>query len=337
MTSIPAAANHRNDQSAGPEPEVERAAAPRLADQVSVVLLTYNCAHRLSTVLDRLESLAVTVIAVDNGSSDDTVAVLRERGLRVAALGHNIGAAARNVGVELAPTPYVAMCDDDGWYERDGLARAANLLRQHPRLAVVNGRILVGPEQRLDPISAEMEASPLPDPGGVVGTPLLGFMAGAVVVRRSAYLEVGGYDPRFFIGGEEETLSFRLAKAGWDLRYVPDVVVHHRPSLANVTRLRSHGMRSTLWNAWLHRRLGSALRWTAFTLADRPKNRDWIVGVTMAVRGLPWVLREREPMTRELDDRLRLLDRRRFAERRPLWSRRDWQPPADPEPTEASR
>jgi GT2 family glycosyltransferase len=152
-------------------------------------------------------------------------------------------------------------------------------------------------------------------------------MAGAVVVRRSAYLEVGGYDPRFFIGGEEETLSFRLAKAGWQMQYVPEVVVHHRPSLANVPRLRGYGLRNTLWNAWLHRRPGNALRWTVFTLADRPKNRDWLRGVAMAVRGLPWILRERAPMGRALDEQLQVLDRRRYAERRPLLTRRDWEPP----------
>lgn len=300
-----------------------------LATRVSVVLLTHNCAQRLDPVLDRLEHLGVSVLAVDNGSTDNTVEVLRRRReVEVIALPHNIGAAARNVGVERAMTPYVAMCDDDGWYERTGLVVAADLLDRHAELALVNARILVGPEERLDPISAEMAESPLPVVDGLPGTALLGFMAGAVIVRRDAYLEVGGYDPRFFIGGEEETLSFRLAKAGWRLQYVPNVVVHHRPSLANVTKLRAYGMRNTLWNAWLHRRPANALRWTAFTLADRPKNRDWLRGLGMAVRGLPWVLRERAPLPRQLDDQLRLLDRRRYAERRPVLTRRDWEPPS---------
>jgi GT2 family glycosyltransferase len=291
------------------------------------VLLTYNCGPRLEPILDRLEALSVPVVAVDNGSVDGTVQLLRDRQLEVIALPKNIGAAARNVGVEHASTPYVAMCDDDGWYERDGLVTAADLLDEHPDLALVNGRILVGPEERLDPISAEMAQSPLPSPDDLPGSALLGFMAGAVIVRRSAYLQVGGYDPRFFIGGEEETLSFRLAKAGWRMQYVPDVVVHHRPSLANVTSLRGYGFRNTLWNAWLHRRAGSALRWTVFTLIDRPKNRDWLRGLAMAVRGLPWVLWERAPMERALDEQLKLLDRRRYLERRPILTRRDWEPP----------
>jgi GT2 family glycosyltransferase len=312
---------------------------PDPSGRVSVVLLTHNCGQRLGPILDRLEALSVPLITVDNGSSDDTVRVLKDRGIELIELPENLGAAARNLGVERVRTPYVAMCDDDGWFEADGLEIAADLLDQHTDLALVNARILVGADDHLDPISAEMADSPLPSPTGLPGAALLGFMAGAVIVRRTAYLEVGGYDPRFFIGGEEETLSFRLAKAGWRMQYVPEVVVHHRPSLANVTRLRGYGLRNTLWNAWLHRRPLNAVRRTVFTLADRPKNRDWLRGLAMALRGLPWILRERAPLGRELDEQLRVLDRRRYAERRPLLTRRDWEPPApDPaEPAEGAR
>ncbi len=298
--------------------------SPELGDRVSIVLLTYNCADRIDDVLDHLLDLGIPVIAVDNGSADGTADVLRSRpGLIIVALPENIGAAARNVGVAQADTPYVACCDDDGWYERDGLALASELLDRHPSLAVVNGRILVGPEERLDPISAEMADSPLPDRDGLPGRVLLGFMAGAVVVRCSAYLSAGGYGRRFFIGGEEETLSYSLAKAGWQLRYVPEVVVYHRPSRANVDQLRAFGLRNTLWNAWLHRPWRSALRWTIFTLADRPKNRDWLRGAAMALAGLGWVIRERRPMSSGLDADLQVLDRRRFADRRPVVNRRE--------------
>lgn len=299
------------------------AASNDLAGRVSVVLLTFNCAARIDPVLDRLLTLGVPILAVDNGSADATVERLRRREIEVTALPNNIGAAARNVGVEQATTPYVAMCDDDGWFVREGLHRAADLLDQQPLLAVVNARILVCPDERLDPISAEMAESPLPDPDpDLPGTPLLGFMAGAVIVRRSAYLEAGGYDPRFFIGGEEETLCFRLARAGWRLRYVPEVLVYHQPSLANFNALRPYGLRNTLWNCWLHRPWRSALRWTIFTLADRPKNLDWLVGVGMALTGLPWVLRERSTMPTDLDNQLQILDRRHFAGRRPFFHRR---------------
>jgi GT2 family glycosyltransferase len=168
-----------------------------------------------------------------------------------------------------------------------------------------------------------MAASPLPERYGIPGRVVLGFMAGAAVVRVSAYREVGGYDPMFFIGGEEETLAVKLARRGWQLRYREDLVVHHEPSVANAPYLRAFGIRNTLWNSWLHRRADSALRWTAFTLADAPKNADWLIGVSRAARGIPRILRLRRPMSRALDRDYAVLDGRRTATRRPLLNRHD--------------
>lgn len=297
----------------------------RLAEQVTVVLLTYNCAHRIAGILDRLGGLGVPVVAVDNASRDgtDRVVAAHPAVTTPIRLRRNIGAAGRNVGVQAVRTPYVAFCDDDGWYEPDALRRAVARMDRHPQLALINARIVVEPDQHLDPISAEMAQSPLPETHGIPGTVLLGFMAGAVVVRVSAYRQVRGYDPMFFIGGEEETLAMKLARRGWQLRYCEDVVIHHEPSVANAPFLRAYGMRNTLWNSWLHRRAGSAARWTAFTLADTPKTVDWLVGVTRAVRGLPAVLRRREPMAAELDRQYAVLDARRIAQRRRLLTFRD--------------
>jgi GT2 family glycosyltransferase len=294
---------------------------------MSVVLLTYNCAHRIEPVLARLLALDVPIIAVDNGSVDGTAEVLARYGdIDLVRLPANVGAAGRNAGAERARTPYILFCDDDGWYEPAGLPIMCDLFDRYPVLGLINARILVGEAERLDPISVEMAASPVPDRHGLPGTVLLSFMAGAVAVRTVAYQEVGGYDRRFFIGGEEETLAFKLAKAGWQMRYIPEAVMHHQPSLANAGTLRAFGMRNTLVNAWLHRRWRSALRWTAFTLVDTPKNADFAHGILLTLRGLPWVLREREPMSAQLDSDVLILDARRFAARRPLLNRQDWQP-----------
>ncbi|MDT7578676.1 MAG: hypothetical protein QOH17_5009, partial [Pseudonocardiales bacterium] len=266
-------------------------AEPALRDRLTIVLLTYNCAARVTATVERLLELDVAIVAVDNASSDGTADVLSTFSeLDVIRLPRNIGAAGRNAGAERARTPYVAFCDDDGWWERDGLQTACRLFDAHPQLGLINARILVRDEQRLDPISAEMAESPVPDRDNLPGSVLLSFMGGAAVVRLAAYWAAGGYDERFFMGGEEETLAFPLAKLGWQMRYVPAAVMHHYPSLANATTLRAFGMRNTLVNAWLHRPWRSAVRWTAFTLADTPKNRDWVRGVALTLRAVGWIL-----------------------------------------------
>ena len=64
------------------------------------------------------------MILVDNGSTDGTVAAVRDArpDLRVVRLGTNRGAPARNLGVRLAATPYVAFADDDSWWSPGALA-----------------------------------------------------------------------------------------------------------------------------------------------------------------------------------------------------------------------
>ena len=135
----------------------------------------------------------------------------------------------------------------------------------------------------------------------------MSFMGGACIVRKTAYEQVGGYGPEFFLGGEEETLACKLLQARWHMRYLPDMVMHHHPSVANAPKLRAFGMRNTLWNAWLHRRFASAVKYTVFTLADTPKNRDWVRGVAMALSGARWVAARRKPMPRDLDEALTIL------------------------------
>jgi GT2 family glycosyltransferase len=165
----------------------------------------------LLTTLGHLRALPEKpkIVVVDNASSAGTVEAVRHRypGVEVIPLDENRGAAGCNVGVKCVDTPYVAFSDDDSWWAPGSLARAADLLDAHARLGLLAAGTLVGPEEREDPICAEMATSPLPAESDLPGPPVLGFLACAAVVRRSAYLEVGGFDPRLLIGGEEELLA----------------------------------------------------------------------------------------------------------------------------------
>jgi GT2 family glycosyltransferase len=219
------------------------------------------------------------------------------------------GAAARTLGVRHVDAPYVAFCDDDTWWEPGSLRRAADLFDAHPRLAIVTGRVLVGPENREDPACAVLASSPLPREPGMPGPPLLGFLAGASVVRRSAFLEVGGFEPRFFIGGEEEMLAADLAARDWWLCYVSELVAHHHPSpLRDAPRRRSTTARNALWFTWLRRPLFVALRKTLQFAWRRPWNRDTWLTLYEGLRGMPWVLRRRRPLPAKVERGLRLLE-----------------------------
>ena len=288
-----------------------RASEPRVA----VVIVTRNRVSELLGTLGHLCALPEKprVVVVDNASSDGTAEAVRRRhpGVEVISLGENLGGAGRNVGVKRVETPYVAFSDDDSWWEPGALRRAADLFDAHPRLALLVGRILVGPREKEDPICAEMEQSPLPAEPDLPGPPVLGFLACATIVRRSAYLEVGGFDPRMMIGGEEELLAADLASAGWGLAYVGDVVAHHYPSTIRDPRSRRRSaVRNALWFAWLRRPLSTALGHTLRVLGEALRDADARAGLIEALRSLPWALRNRRVVPFHVEGRLRMLDRK---------------------------
>lgn len=240
--------------------------------RVSVVVLTHNRCDELCRTLDRLQALPerVPLIVVDNASTDHTAERLAALypGITIVRSERNLGAAGRNLGVERVRTPYVAFCDDDTWWAAGSLRKAADLLDAWPEIDILNARIVVGPEARLDPACAAMADSPLEHMPGI-GPLLTGFMAGANVMRTRAYREAGGYWPPFFIGGEEALLAMDVLDAGGRIVYAPELQVHHWPSLARDSGLRRKLIaRNAIWTAWLRLPWPMALRRTTISLRD---------------------------------------------------------------------
>ena len=285
---------------------------PAPSAPVTIVIATRNRGPELLRTLTRLRALdeQPPIVVVDNGSTDGTAELVRAHhpGVQVVGLRGNQGGAARTVGARLVDSPYVAFSDDDSWWAPGALSRAADLLDRHRRLAVLAARVLIGPEERLDPVCAEMAHSPLLAADDLPGPSVLGFIACGAVVRRTAFLEVGGFDVRLGVGGEEELLSVDLATRGWGLAYVHEVVAVHHPSPSrDPSGRRRVQVRNALWSAWLRRPLSGAARQTAHLAAlalHQPGARS---GILLALLGLPWVLRERRPVHPELEAALRTL------------------------------
>ena len=281
---------------------------------VAIVVATSNRRRQLLASVARQLALPERphVIVVDDASTDGTSSVLAAEhpAVEVIRLERSLGGAARNAGVRAARSPYVALSDDDAWWRPGALRRAAALLDAHPRLAVVQARILVGPAEREDPTCAEMARSPLPPAADQPGHPLVSFIACAAVVRRSAFLSVGGFSERLGVGGEEELLGWDLLADGWQLSYVPDLVAHHHPPRESTDRpgRRAASLRNALWTTWLRRPAGAAARHTLRTLLRAPLDPATAGGVGRALTGAPWVLAERRVSPPHVEAMLRTLD-----------------------------
>jgi GT2 family glycosyltransferase len=294
---------HRAAVSPGTTTDATAETHPRT--DVTVVVASRNRRDDLLASLPRHEA---PVVLVDNASTDGTVHAVRSARpeVTVLTLDRNQGARARTVGAQHAGTEFVAFADDDSWWAPGDLARAVAIMREHPRLGLLNARILVGPEERLDPVCAEMAGSPLGTAPDLPGPSVLGFVACAALVRTEAFAAVGGFDPVVRFPGEEERVALDLAAAGWGLAYVDTVTVHHHPSPKRHSpgRRRAAIARSRMLTALMRLPVRDVAAVWLSAVRDGP--RGW-EGLLRSVPDMPAALRRRRPIPERVRADLRRL------------------------------
>lgn len=225
---------------------------------VSVVIGNYEGAALLPACLESLAAQdvpPVEVIVVDAGSSDGSAEVARLHGAVVIATENRGLGSLYNRGVEAATAPYVVVANNDLSFDPaclgllaaaldgDAAAFAADPRQQdwdgerliHARTTLTRGS-LVG-----EPIPG-LHIDPLVAADGIVST--LTANAGAMMLRRDRFLELGGFDETFFLDFEDLDLCWRAWLRGWTSLYVPDAWLRHKVGMsAGVTvsprRLRS--------------------------------------------------------------------------------------------------
>ena len=200
----------------------------RSDDDISWVILTMG--NRPDLVVSAIRSVSVSdatdpagggqVVVVSNGGGSSVVPA--DAGVRVIESPTNLGVpGGRDLGVRSTAASVIGFLDDDAVLV-NGADEVARAFADEADLGAISFRIV--DEEGLS------STRHVPRPGGRhpgESGPVAVFLGGASAVRREAYDQVGGYFSDLQYGHEEVELSWRLIDAGWQIRYLADIVVFH--------------------------------------------------------------------------------------------------------------
>ncbi len=219
---------------------------------LSIVIVNWNTRDLLATCLESIWTSEshpeIEVIVVDNASSDGSAQMVRERFPQVSLIENetNVGfARANNQGLQHCQGRYVLLLNSDTRVLGDALEQLTAFMEAHPRAGAAGARLL-NADGSLQP-----SCHPMLTPGhefwrlifldNIVHRATYGatFWASSqprqvevikgacLMLRREALSEVGLLDESYFMYTEEVDLCFRLARAGWQLWWVPAAQVTH--------------------------------------------------------------------------------------------------------------
>lgn len=220
---------------------------------VSVLIVSWNGRDQLAECLpallaERANGVGREVLVLDNGSVDGTADLLRERHpeVRVIRSPLNLGfAAGNNRLAEAATGDALWLLNNDARPRAGCLEALVESYRTAPEdVAAVAGRLLDWEGARLDfgrglllfdghalaidqgrPVAAAAVPAP--------GEELLFGCGANLLVRRSSFLEAGGFDDRYFAYFEDVDLGWRLWAGGERVVAAPEAVAHHRQSASS--------------------------------------------------------------------------------------------------------
>lgn len=230
----------------------------------TIIVVTHNSARYLERMTAAVAAQTETrwrLVLIDNGSRADERPHQRALppGSSIIQCEHNLGfAEANNLAAGEADTPYLVFLNPDAFPESGWLAALIAAAERFPETAAIGSTQWRDRAPGvLDGAGDVLHASGLAYRShyGRCATPpplaeTFSACAAAMLVRREAFLDVGGFDARYFCYFEDVDLGFRLRLAGWRVVQEPAAVVSHVGGGVLGARSRFgdyHGARNRTW------------------------------------------------------------------------------------------
>jgi GT2 family glycosyltransferase len=270
---------------------------------VAVCIATHNRREELARTLDELARLAPApdaVLVAADGCTDGTAEWLRERHPHVRVLVHEQPLGSIPSRNELAAAckcdVFVSLDDDSHPLEADFITHVRELFARRPKLAIASF------PQRTDEFPETLTATDF-GPAREVGS----YANSGAAIRRSVFLDLGGYPDFFRHAYEEPDFALRCISADWEVRFEPAVTIRHRYSNLNRNGIRIHHQhaRNELWSVFMRCPAPQLFAVALFRIARqfgyaRKQGLDWIkrepAWWVQALAGLPQCLRQRCPI-----------------------------------------
>lgn len=213
---------------------------------VSIIILSYNTKYLLdkclSSIYSNIKDTDFEVIVVDNASSDESVAMLKEKFSKVKTIEskENLGfAKGVNLGATFAKGKYILLLNSDIEIITKSYKKLLDFLEEHDDVAVIGGKLdnadgstskSYGEFYNLGEVwkmlfSEKKSKQDLIKSDRPVKVDWVsgGFMA----VKKDIFDELKGLDPHFFMYIEDMEFCYRIDRKGYKIYYDPSVVVKH--------------------------------------------------------------------------------------------------------------
>lgn len=198
------------------------------------MIVNYNTAAFLKRCLTSLSSqgdINLKVIVIDNASDDNSQELVRNEfpWVELVANKQNLGfSRANNQALRSCKSKYVYFLNPDTEVQHGALVAMMRFMDSHPEVGLAGNRII-------NPDGSPQSSVETRYPGqkhareelkGLEGG--IAWVLGASMIARARLIEdLGGFDKRFALYGEEQDLCLRIRKAGWAIGHIPDAVVIH--------------------------------------------------------------------------------------------------------------